>query len=113
MLDLIIRLLVGGLSVIIASYIIPGVHVDTFLTAVIVAVVMGFVNAVIRPVFIILTLPLTIITLGLFTVVINAILVLLVSAFIPGFTVSGFVAALFFSLFLSITQSILHALTRS
>jgi putative membrane protein len=110
---IIISLLINALAIFIAaSYIIPGVHVDSFMTAVIVAVVLGVLNAFLKPILVIFTLPITIITLGLFTFVINAILVLLASQFVPGFKVDGFLTALLFSLVVSIISAILGALVK-
>ncbi len=106
-----INLLLSGLAVVISAYILPGVHVDGFVTALIVAVVLGIVNAILKPILVILTLPITILTLGLFTLVINAILVLLVSSIVPGFRVDGFVWAFIFSIILSIVNSFLNQLS--
>lgn len=105
-----INLLVGGLAVFISAYILPGVSVDSFLTAIFVAVVLGLVNAFIKPLLIILTLPVEILTLGLFIFVINAVLVLLVAAIVPGFKVSGFWTALIFSIVLSLVSWFLQSL---
>lgn len=107
-----INLIVGTLAVIISAYILPGVKVDGFLTAVVVAVVLGAINMFIRPVLLLLTLPLNILTLGLFTFIINALLVLLVSSLVPGFKVSGFLWALVFSLVLSVVSSFLSSLAK-
>lgn len=105
-----VNLLVSAIAVIISAYILPGVKVDGFLTALIVAVVLGAINMFIKPILILLTLPLNILTLGLFTFVINALLVLLVSNLVPGFKVAGFFPALLFSLVLSIVSSFLYSL---
>lgn len=105
---LIINLLLSALAVMISAYVIPGVSVANFWTAVVVAVVMGVVNAILKPILVILTLPINILTLGLFTLVINALLVLLVSAVVPGFHVTGFLAALIFGLVLSVVNGFLH-----
>jgi putative membrane protein len=105
-------LLINGSAVFIASYILPGVQVDSFLTAVVVAVVLGVVNISLKPLLILLTLPLTIITLGLFTFVINALLVLLTDALIPGFSVDNFLWALVFSFVISLVSSFLSNLTK-
>jgi putative membrane protein len=102
MLIIIINWLVSALAVLIASYLIPGVTVSTFWWALLAALVLGLVNAVIKPILILLTLPINILTLGLFTLVIDAALVLLVSFIVPGFRVAGFWPALFFSIALSI-----------
>jgi len=90
------------------SYILPGVHIDQFFTALILAVVLAILNAIIKPVLIILTLPITIFTLGLFLFVINALIILIAARFVPGFAVDGFWHALLFSLLLSILSSLLY-----
>lgn len=105
-----LNLLVGGVAVFISAYVLPGVMVDSFVTAVIVSVILGVVNAIVKPILVLLTLPITILTLGLFLFVINALMVLLVAAVVPGFRVNGFVTALLFSLILSAVSWFLHAL---
>ncbi len=107
---IVIHILINTLAVLVAAYILPGVKVDSFFTAVVVAIVLGIVNAILKPILVILTLPITIITLGLFYFVINAFLILLVSAIVPGFKVHGFWWAIAFSLVLSILGSFLHNL---
>ncbi len=97
---LIIRLILSALSLLTAPYLISGVEVGSFYTALIAAVILGLINAVIRPLIIILTLPINILTLGLFTFVINSLLVLFVASFVQGFTVGGFWPALWLSLWL-------------
>lgn len=109
---IIVNLLVNALAVFITASILPGVEIDNFFTAITVAVVLGIINTLIKPVLIILTLPLNILTLGLFTFVINALLILLTSAIVPGFTVSGFGWALLFSLVISLVSWFLQSLTR-
>jgi len=109
---LLVNLIVSALAVIISAYILPGVKVDGFLTAIVVAVILGAVNMFIRPILLLLTLPLNILTLGLFTFVINAFLILLVSSLVPGFKVSGFLWALIFSLVLSIVSAFLNSLAK-
>lgn len=109
---IIVNLIVSAIAVLISAYILPGVKVDGFLTAVVVAVVLGVVNMFIKPILLLLTLPLNILTLGLFTFVINAVLVLLVSNIVPGFKVEGFVYALLFSLVLSVVSSFLYSLAK-
>src|SRR3989344_7729547 len=84
---LLVNLLVNGLAVVITSYILPGVVVDGFGAAVLTAVILGIVNTLLKPLLIILTLPITILTLGLFLLVINAGLIMLVGAIVPGFSV--------------------------
>ncbi len=110
--NLLIKLLVTGLAVLISSYLLPGVSVDGMLGAIIVAAVLMLINAVVKPVMIILTLPVTVFTLGLFLLVINAVCILLASKIIPGFRVDGFWWALLFSIILSIINAILEGLAR-
>jgi putative membrane protein len=107
-----VNLIVSALAVIISAYILPGIEVDGFLTAIVVAIVLGAANMFIKPILVLFTLPLNIISLGLFTFVINAVLVLLVGNIVPGFVVSGFWYALLFSLVLSIVSSFLSSLKK-
>lgn len=107
---LLLNLLISGIAVFAAAYILPGVRVDSFTTALIVAVVLGAVNAFIKPLLVLLTLPVTVLTLGLFIFVINAALVLLVAGVVPGFTVDSFWTALLFSVVLSAISWFLHAI---
>jgi len=86
----IVRWVVNALAVMLAAYLIPGVSVRDFWSALIAAIVIGLVNAIVRPLAIVLTLPINIITLGLFTLVINALMFWLASAVVPGFHVNGF-----------------------
>lgn len=109
---LIIRLLLNALAVVILSYILPGVGVDSYQTAIIVALVLSILNILVKPLLIILTLPITILTLGLFLLIINAIIILIAAEFISGFQVSGVLWAIIFSLLLSFLQSILHSILR-
>ncbi len=90
------------------SYFLPGVHIANFTTALIAALVLGIINAFIKPVLVILTLPINLITLGLFTFVINALLILLASYLVPGFVVDGFLWALIFGIILSVVNSLVH-----
>lgn len=108
--SLLINWIVSALVILVVSYLLPGVHVQDFLTALAVALVLGVINAIIKPIVIILTLPINILTLGLFTFVINAFLILLVSALVPGFSVNGFFAALLFSIVLGIANFCVHVL---
>ena len=107
----IVRLVIVALSLIFVTYVMPGFDIDNFFTALVVAFVLGILNAVVRPVLIFLTLPITIITLGLFIFVINAALFLFVASFVDGFNVSGFWTALFGSILVSIVSGIANKLT--
>jgi putative membrane protein len=99
---------VTTIAILIVAYLLPGVAIRGLAAAVIAALVLGLINAIIKPVLIVLTLPLTILTLGLFTFVLNALLVLLTSAIVPGFYVRSFWWALLFSLLFSIVSFVLH-----
>ncbi len=109
---ILINLLINALAVFITAYVVPGVFVRDFMTAVVVAVMLGVVNIFIKPVITILALPLTILTLGLFQFVVNALLIMLVGNLVPGFTVNGFLSALLFSLLISLVSGFLRMLAR-
>ena len=110
---IIINILVSAMAVLVSGRLLSGVTIDGFGTAVAVAVVLGLVNAVLGPLLLILTLPINILTLGLFTFVIMAGLVMLVAAMVPGFKVASFWWAMGFALVLAIVNSALHSLTRA
>lgn len=97
-----IHWLIRAVAIVITAYLLPGVRLSGFFAALVTAVVLGLVNTFIKPLLLLLTLPLNILTLGLFTFVINALLILLTSSVVSGFVVSGFGWALLFSLVLSI-----------
>jgi len=110
---LIIRILLTAVAVFLIAKFLPGVSVAGYGTAIIVAVVLALLNLIVKPILVLLTLPVTILTLGLFLLVINAIIILLADSFISGFGVDGFWIALIFSLLLSIFQSILFSILGS
>lgn len=109
---LILRILLSAVAVVILSKVLPNVSVDSYVTAIIVAVVLSLLNFLVKPILVILTLPVTIVTLGLFLLVINAIIILLADRFISGFVVDGFLWALLFSLLLSFLQSIFFSILK-
>jgi len=94
----------------ITSYLLPGVHVNNFLTAVILSVVLALMNVTLKPLLVILTIPITLVTMGLFLLVVNALLILIANAIIPGFVVDGFWWALLFSLVLWLVNTLLKNL---
>jgi len=106
--NFLLRIIVTAVVAFGLSAVLSGIHIDTFLTALLLAVVLAILNALLKPILIILTLPITILTLGLFLFVINAGIVLLTARFVDGFRVDGFGWALLFSLLLSILTSILY-----
>ena len=90
---LLLRWLISALSVIVTAYVVPGVRVANFWTALVAALIIGLINALIRPLILLLTLPVNIVTLGLFTLVINALMFWLASSIVKGFDVANFTAA--------------------
>lgn len=104
MLVIITRWLVITVAILLASQFVPGIHVDKLSTAVIAACVLGLINVFIRPIVVLLTLPLSILTLGVFYFFINAFMLKLAAYFVSGFEVSGFFAAFFGSLIISIVS---------
>ena len=109
----IVRIIITALAVVICSYILPGVSVEGGLTALIVAAVLALLNAFVKPLLVILTIPITIFTLGLFLLVINALMILAAAEIVHDFHVSGFWAALLFSIVLTIVVSMLNTLVKS
>jgi putative membrane protein len=107
---ILVNWIITTVAILVTGYLLPGIAVRSVGAAVVAALVLGLINAIIRPILIILTFPLTIVTLGLFIFVLNALLVLLTSALVPGFQVRGFFWALLFSLIFSVVSFILHRL---
>jgi putative membrane protein len=107
---LLLKWLIMAVSIIVSAYLIPGVKVSGFFAALWVALFLGIVNILIKPILIIITLPINILTLGLFTFVINALLILLGSSVVKGFEVSGFWVAVIFSIILSLINYALGSL---
>ena len=104
--NFIIRLLVTAAVAYGLAYLLKGIHIDSYWTALVFALVLAIVNLIVRPLLVILTIPLTLITLGLFLFVINALMVLLASKVVDGISVNGFWWALLFGLLLSIVSSL-------
>lgn len=110
--NLILRLLLSGVAVMLTAYLLPGAHVQDYWAALLVAVLISFSNVIVKPILVVLTIPITIITLGLFLLVINAVIILMVDYFVDGFSVDGFWWALAFSLILSVFNSLFSDLTK-
>ena len=106
--NVLLRIIISAVVAFALSYILSGVHIQSFVTALILAVVLGLLNIFVKPLLIILTLPITIFTFGLFLFVINALIILLAAKFVNGFRVDGFWWALLFSLLLSILTSFFY-----
>ena len=108
--NFLIRLLVTAVAAYFLSKVLTGIHIADFQTAIIFALVLAVLNAIVKPLLIILTLPITILTLGIFLFVINALIILLADKFIGGIKVDGFFWALIFSLILSVLSSLLNSM---
>ncbi len=101
---LLIHWLIATVAIIVSSYILPGVHVENFLAALATALVIGFLNLILKPILVLLTLPINIITLGLFTLIINAAIIILATLIVPGFTVDGWGWAILFGIVLALVN---------
>jgi putative membrane protein len=107
---LLLKILVSSLAVFFSAYILPGVYLDGFPTAILVAVVLGLLNAFVKPLLILLTIPVTIFSFGLFLLVINAFMILIVDQLLVEFSVGGFWSALLFSIIVTLVTAFLEAL---
>ena len=107
-----LKILLTAVAVIVLANILPGVAISVYVSAIIVAFVIALLNMFVRPLLIFFTLPATLVTFGLFIFVINAVIILLADKLVDGFAVSGFWAALFFSILLSFFRSALFSLLK-
>ena len=105
-----LKLLVTSLAVFFSAYILDGVYLAGFPTAILVALLMGFLNAFLKPILIILTIPITLVTFGLFLLVINAAIIMLADSALTGFTVDSFFTAVLFSIIVSVITWLLEAI---
>jgi putative membrane protein len=106
----ILRMLLSAAAVLLIGNFLGGVHVESYTVAILVALVLGFLFAFLKPILVVLTLPITVVTLGLFLLVINTFLILLADKVVSGFSVDGFWIAMLFGVLLSIAQSLLYSL---
>ncbi len=104
------KIFVSAASIMLASYLLPGIHVSTFWIALLVALVLSLLNVFLKPLLVLITLPFTIFTLGLFLLVINAVIIMIASAWVKEFKVDGFWWALLFSVIVSLITSLLEKL---
>lgn len=112
MINLLVRWLINAVALFLVSRILPGFIVDDFAAAMIAVIIIGLVNALIKPILAILTLPINILTLGLFSFILNALLLLLASSMTPGFHIDGFGTALLGSILLSVVTMLLQSIVR-
>lgn len=103
--NLIVALIINAIAVLVSAYLVPGVTVQSFVTALVVAIVLGFLNAFVRPILLFLTLPINILTLGLFTIVINLLMLVITDSLIDGFAMDGLLATIIFAIVLSVVSS--------
>lgn len=106
--QILIRWIINTLVVLAIAYVMPSVHVDSYMAAFVAALAIAVVNAILKPILVFLTFPIEIVTLGLFTLVINAFLVMLVAYIVPGFSIDGFWSALIFGFIFSIVNIAFH-----
>ncbi|HNV50977.1 MAG: phage holin family protein [Bacteroidales bacterium] len=103
-----IRVILSSFSVIVAGWLLKGVHIEDYLTSILVAFVLAILNVILKPILVFLTIPITLITFGLFLLVINAVIALLASHIVPGFYLEGFWWAIAFSLIVSLLNAIIN-----
>jgi putative membrane protein len=109
----IINIITTSLAVVLSAYLLPGVSVDSMLTAILIALVLAILNLLVKPILVLFTLPITVMTLGLFLLVINAVIVIIADKLVDGFTINGFWWAVLFSIVLTIVVSLLESLAEA
>lgn len=110
--QILIALVLNAAALMLTAYVVPGFKVENFTTAVLAAIVLGVVNTFIKPILGFISLPITILTLGLFAFVINAVVLFIVSAVVPGLTIDGWVPAILGAIVLSVVSTVLSSLTK-
>ncbi len=106
---MILRIIITSVVAFALSYLLSGITMDSFWTAILLALVLAVLNAIVRPLLVLITLPVTILTMGLFLLVINALIVLIAEKILPGFVVQSFWWALLFGFLLSVLTSLLYS----
>lgn len=106
--NFIIKILLSSLSVVVAAWLLPGVLIESYFTAIVVAFVLAILNMILRPVLVVLTIPVTVFTLGLFLLVINAVIALIAGYVVPGFVIVSFWSAFWFSLIVTIINYLIN-----
>ncbi len=112
MISIIVRWVLNALALYIVANILPGIHLSDFGSALVAVVIIGLVNVLVKPILFLLTIPVTVITFGLFAFVLNALMLMLASALTPGFKIDGFGTALLGSILLSLVTTILYSLVQ-
>lgn len=111
--NLLIRTLLSAIAVVVLANVLSGVYVDSYVTAIIVAVVLSCLNLFVKPILVVLTLPVTILSFGIFLLFINAFIILLANSLVPGFSIDGVWTAILFSILLAVLQSLLFSLFKA
>lgn len=106
--NILLNWLINAFVVFAVAYMLPGVYVESYLTALVVALILGILNILIKPVLIVLTLPITLLTFGFFLIIINALLLMLTDALLPGFAIESFWWAVFYSILVSVINVLLQ-----
>ena len=109
---MVIKWFASALTLILVSQLVPGFQLENFTTALVAALIFGLINAILKPILLLLTLPINLLTLGLFSFVINALLLLLAARLTPGFMVDGFGTALIASILITVISTLLHSLLK-
>ncbi|MBO4807066.1 MAG: phage holin family protein [Paludibacteraceae bacterium] len=104
---MILKIFISSLAVYLTGWILPGIGIDNYLTAIILSIILGLLNTFVKPIMVFLSAPITLLTLGLFIFIIDAIIIEMASSLLDGFVVNGFGWAMLFSIVLSITTSLL------
>ena len=112
MVKMVIKWFASALTLILVSQLVPGFQLENFTTALVAALIFGLINAILKPILLLLTLPINLLTLGLFSFVINALLLLLAANLTPGFGVDGFGTALIASILITVISTLLHSLLK-
>ena len=107
-----IKIFVNTLSIFIASYLLNGVHVDSLSTALVIAIILAVLNVTVKPFLILITFPLTLLSFGLFLIVINVIVFMIASGLVNGFYIDGFLWALVYSVLISVVNSVLFEMSK-
>lgn len=110
--NLLISLILNSLTLMVADYLVPGFGVENFQTALLAAIILGVINTFIKPLLLVLTAPINLLTLGLFTFVINAVILWLAAAIVPGLTISGPIPAILAAVVVSVISTILSTLVK-
>lgn len=109
---LLVELIIRMIVLLITAYVVPGFHIDSYSTALVVALVLGILNMLLKPLLVLFTLPATILSFGLFLFVINAILLLIASHFVKGFRIDSFLSAIIAAIVISVVSSVLSSIIR-